>query len=307
MPRRRVTKKRKEDERNDSSKEEVEILSPSNADIDVYTSLEDDRPRKRQGSSSEKGETGLRSFAIRVRKKVEEKQITTYSEVADELVKEVLDPSLSDPRDRIYNEKNVRRRVYDALNVLMAIGMIEKRKKDIYWKGMSLDNPHLIRELEEKRKEKTKEIQQKRQRLEELELQKKAVETMLYRNASMTGGQAYPDCNIHLPFIIVSTSSETQIDVEMEENAEEVLFTFNRPFEIYDDQVILQGVFRNTLYSNTTSRGTEQTINGSPGEEQCEFILPSHSHEDMQMKKSEGNYVDSNMFSNHLVYLTDDA
>lgn len=34
-----------------------------------------------------------------------------------------------------YDEKNIRRRVYDALNVLMAVGIILKDKKDIQWKG----------------------------------------------------------------------------------------------------------------------------------------------------------------------------
>ena len=35
-----------------------------------------------------------------------------------------------------YDEKNIRRRVYDALNVLMAMGIITKEKKEIFWKGL---------------------------------------------------------------------------------------------------------------------------------------------------------------------------
>lgn len=35
-----------------------------------------------------------------------------------------------------YDEKNIRRRVYDALNVLMAMGIIERERKDIFWKGL---------------------------------------------------------------------------------------------------------------------------------------------------------------------------
>ena len=35
-----------------------------------------------------------------------------------------------------YDEKNIRRRVYDALNVLMAMDIIIKDKKDISWKGL---------------------------------------------------------------------------------------------------------------------------------------------------------------------------
>ncbi len=35
-----------------------------------------------------------------------------------------------------FDEKNVRRRVYDALNVLMAMEIISKEKKEIRWVGM---------------------------------------------------------------------------------------------------------------------------------------------------------------------------
>ena len=35
-----------------------------------------------------------------------------------------------------YDEKNIRRRVYDALNVLMAMDIIGKENKDIFWRGL---------------------------------------------------------------------------------------------------------------------------------------------------------------------------
>ena len=35
-----------------------------------------------------------------------------------------------------YDEKNIRRRVYDALNVLMAMDIIIKDKKEISWQGL---------------------------------------------------------------------------------------------------------------------------------------------------------------------------
>lgn len=34
------------------------------------------------------------------------------------------------------SQKNIRRRVYDALNVLMALNIIFKEKKDIRWNGL---------------------------------------------------------------------------------------------------------------------------------------------------------------------------
>ncbi|KAK4524770.1 hypothetical protein GAYE_SCF05G2673 [Galdieria yellowstonensis] len=282
----------------------------SQDDIDTLDmTLEKKRKqRRRRPSSLEKGEKGLRSFAVRVRKKVEEKKITTYNQVADELVNEVLDPEVRDPTDRFYNEKNIRRRVYDALNVLMAMGMIEKQKKDILWRGVSFDSSDFLKELEEKVRNKNEELRQKRQRLEELEAQKRAVEAMLARNASSSASELQPESCIHLPFIIVSTSADTSIDVEMEENAEEVLFTFNRPFEIYDDQVILQGIFRNTNVSNRR----DEHENVSVSEKQAYSSNSRQSSEPSQhscLRTSllSRNTVDNSMFNSHLVYLTDDV
>lgn len=38
------------------------------------------------------------------------------------------------------DEKNIRRRVYDALNVLLALDIIARDKKDIHWKGLPSTN-----------------------------------------------------------------------------------------------------------------------------------------------------------------------
>lgn len=37
------------------------------------------------------------------------------------------------------DHKNIRRRVYDALNVLMAMDIIEKEKKEIKWLGLPVE------------------------------------------------------------------------------------------------------------------------------------------------------------------------
>jgi hypothetical protein len=76
---------------------------------------------------------GLRHFSMKVCEKVESKGTTSYNEVADELVAELKDGGLDD--GICYDEKNIRRRVYDAINVLMALDIIAKEKKAIIWKG----------------------------------------------------------------------------------------------------------------------------------------------------------------------------
>lgn len=100
---------------------------------------------------------GLRHFAVRVCRKVEEKGVTTYNEVADELVAEERAlrhgrPGCTRPEDLaalppLVDEKNIRRRVYDSLNVLMAMEIIAKDKKLISWRGLEAarSSPHTER------------------------------------------------------------------------------------------------------------------------------------------------------------------
>ena len=75
---------------------------------------------------------------MKVCKKVEEKGQTTYNEVADEIVREflssrpllsTLSPEAKKPKGQ-YDDKNIRRRVYDALNVLMAMDIISKEVRN---------------------------------------------------------------------------------------------------------------------------------------------------------------------------------
>jgi hypothetical protein len=64
--------------------------------------------------------------------KIESKKRTTYNEVADELVEELQNA----PGESAGDDKNIRRRVYDAFNVLLAVGIITKEgKKEILWRG----------------------------------------------------------------------------------------------------------------------------------------------------------------------------
>jgi hypothetical protein len=46
-----------------------------------------------------------------------------------------------------YDEKNIRRRVYDALNVLIAMEIISKDKKEIQWRGLPKTRMNDIEEL----------------------------------------------------------------------------------------------------------------------------------------------------------------
>lgn len=221
---------------------------------------------------------GLRHFSMMVCKKVEEKGTTTYNEVADELVAKVVQERRKDDPNGKYDEKNIRRRVYDALNVLMAMDIIIKDKKAITWKGLptsaSQDLEMLQREVDYRRQE----VERKRQALQELLIQQVCFrnlvehnreEGMNHRNKNGSnsnnknddnnyqkndGNQnnnaeadsdhnrssSTPNTKIPLPFIVVNTHSSAVIQCTMSRELTDVMFDFSLPFEINDDNTILK-------------------------------------------------------------------
>jgi transcription factor Dp-1 len=195
--------------------------------------------------------------------------------VADELVAEVLTPQVDSltgelqPPDCQYDEKNIRRRVYDALNVLMAMDIISKEKKEIRWKGLpSHAQPDLDLEVLQRDKRRLEQsLQRKREHLQELIMQRIAFQRLIRRNtareeavaaaaaaaaaahsqAAAAGPGAGPGLGmdeearkIPLPFIIINTGSQTVIQCEMTEDRSDVFFNFSAPFEINDDNEVLK-------------------------------------------------------------------
>ncbi|TMW62903.1 hypothetical protein Poli38472_005521 [Pythium oligandrum] len=184
---------------------------------------------------------GLRHFSMKVCEKVEEKNVTTYNEVADELVREFVTLR---PNDSGYDEKNIRRRVYDALNVLMAMDIISKERKEIRWKGLPTNLQHDAEMLIAERNERMKSVEQKRQHLQDLLVQQVAMKNLLKRNTKRrkeNGTDTLRDeGRIFLPFIVVNTNKDTVIQCEMSEDRQDIFFNFSNPFEINDDTEILR-------------------------------------------------------------------
>ncbi|KAL4158139.1 hypothetical protein PRNP1_003918 [Phytophthora ramorum] len=189
---------------------------------------------------------GLRHFSMKVCQKVEEKHVTSYNEVADELVREFVTMR---PNDSVYDEKNIRRRVYDALNVLMAMDIISKERKEIRWKGLPSNLQHDTEMLLAERNERMRSVEQKKQHLQDLLVQQVAMKNLLKRNAerkrkaSEKPGSATvtrDEGRVFLPFIAVNTSKDTVIQCEMSEDRHDIFFNFSAPFEIHDDADILQ-------------------------------------------------------------------
>lgn len=98
--------------------------------------------------------------------------VTTYNEVADELVQEFATPGVGlSAIEQQFDQKNIRRRVYDALNVLMAMNIISKEKKEIRWLGLPTNSMQECTTLEKDRQKRIERLKQKTQQLHDLIIQ----------------------------------------------------------------------------------------------------------------------------------------
>ncbi|KAJ6750161.1 hypothetical protein OIU85_000765 [Salix viminalis] len=200
---------------------------------------------QRAAGGADKSGRGLRQFSMKVCEKVESKGTTTYNEVADELVAEFADPSnsVSTPDQQQYDEKNIRRRVYDALNVLMALDIISKDKKEIQWKGLPRTSLSDIEELKAEHLGLRNRIEKKAAYLQELEEQFVGLQNLIQRNEQLYSSGNAPSGGVSLPFILVQTRPHATVEVEISEDMQLVHFDFNStPFELHDDNYVLKAM-----------------------------------------------------------------
>ena len=270
------------------------------------------RVQRAHGKGTDKG---LRHFSMKVCEKVEQKGRTTYNEVADELVHDFVttggtfDPqnAIAPPdEDQVYDEKNIRRRVYDALNVLMAMDIITKEKKQILWKGLPTNPQQEGTRLELELNSRKERLDKKRLHLQELLTQKISFKNLIARNAAVakaaggdgTGSGAVttstaadeavpPAGRIPLPFILVNSNKEAVIDCEMAEDKQEIFFNFSAPFEIHDDNETLKRMHMQFCHSVAAIKEmvpetlVQFTTTGQRQQQELEGITPKLDDEEV--------------------------
>jgi hypothetical protein len=204
-------------------------------------------PSERTGGKQGKG---LRHFSMKVCEKVESKGTTTYNEVADELVAEMKDSQLED--GVVYDEKNIRRRVYDAINVLMALDVIAKEKKAIMWRGFhagatgvgaapgtaGLSAPAslaarpaigvgAISRAQDARAAAAAAVDTKAAFLADLLEQQRALKALMARNAAAPAA-ASSGTQLDLPFILVQAKPDATVEVQISDDMRDVQFDFSK-------------------------------------------------------------------------------
>ncbi|KAF8395264.1 hypothetical protein HHK36_019206 [Tetracentron sinense] len=238
------------------------------------------KKRGQRAVGGDKSGRGLRQFSMKVCEKVESRGRTTYNEVADELVAEFADPSnsLASPDQQQYDEKNIRRRVYDALNVLMAMDIISKDKKEIQWKGLPRTSLNNIDELKAERIGLRNRIEKKAAYLQELDEQFTGLQNLIQRNEQLYGSGNPPSGGVALPFILVQTRPHATVEVEISEDMQLVHFDFNStPFELHDDNYVLKAM-RFCDRPQGDDGGLDSTANGGEGSTMLGVYQPHLLH-----------------------------
>ncbi|CDP09563.1 unnamed protein product [Coffea canephora] len=237
------------------------------------------KKRGQRAVGGDKTGRGLRQFSMKVCEKVESKGRTTYNEVADELVAEFADPNntISSPDQQQYDEKNIRRRVYDALNVLMAMDIISKDKKEIQWKGLPRTSLNDIEELKNERLGLRNRIEKKAAYLEELEEQYVGLQNLIQRNEQLYGSGNAPSGGVALPFILVQTRPHATVEVEISEDMQLVHFDFNStPFELHDDNYVLKAM---KFCERPQSDNVPQNVSADGGESSMANVFQPQVHQ----------------------------
>ncbi|KAH9328498.1 hypothetical protein KI387_000606 [Taxus chinensis] len=248
-------------------------------DMDSPETVGSTKKRKRgpRVTGGEKGGRGLRQFSMKVCEKVQSKGRTTYNEVADELVAEFVnvDSNCASPDRQQYEEKNIRRRVYDALNVLMAMDIISKEKKEIQWKGLPSTSAQDIEQLEAEKLLVKSRIEEKASYLQELEEQYLGLQNLVSRNARLYGSGNTPSRGVTLPFILVQTRPHATVEIEISEDMQFVHFDLDStPFELRDDAYVLKemGFCESSCGSGSHAPGHEDCCNGTSFDENKSLV-----------------------------------
>ncbi|WOL11050.1 transcription factor-like protein DPB [Canna indica] len=227
----------------------VKRIMPKCEDVSNVNNLcmqEDDKYEASVSPAEEKKKTprikgwGLRKFSTIVCDKIKEKGRTTYNEVADEIICELSSMEKKDLHF-VFDEKNIRRRVYDAFNVLMAINVIAKDKKEIKWVGFPCNETEELAQIKEDKIKLISSIQEKVNYLKELEDKFRDINNLICRNQQENKSASISSEGIPLPFLLVRTNPKATVEIEISEDMRVVNFEFNgTPFSLHDADSILK-------------------------------------------------------------------
>lgn len=118
-----------------------ESPAPRKKIIEVGTAVRTPQNKK----ESKKSSKGLRTLSESVYEIVLELKVTTYKEVANRLVQNLNESGIR-REDHYRDEQNIKRRVYDALNVLISASVLQKKGKEVMTDNTAIPQKMRVRE-----------------------------------------------------------------------------------------------------------------------------------------------------------------
>lgn len=211
-----------------------------------------DQSQAAQANASPHGvSTALRHFTMRLCEKIEEMKSTTYNEIADSLLADMQKEYESGLLDSAVEEKNLRRRVYDALNVLDAIGVVAKDKKNIEWLGWPTQRSecHEIRMLKAERKRLALKVEAKIKETYRTSIKSFCLSNLILRNrdaplpallSAQKSGLPSPT-PLMVPFMMIQAPPDAKTDVFFADDMQEATINFrNSFFQVFDDEGVMR-------------------------------------------------------------------
>ncbi len=228
---------------NSENSEESESNSPKNSQRSQSKS---GNPKfKSHLQNSRNTAFGLKEISKRVMEIIKQSGQTTYKAISDQIVNEINEKSLKD-------EKNIRRRIYDSLNVMKSMKLFhrDKNSKTIMWNYdqefdplNEIDNKNEGDEKNNECKEDSKNIielkkviKEKKEKCALLNKELKGLKNVLERNNREDAN--VPENNkLYFPFIVIEfqNNKEPKINIALNENQTKAHLGFDEADAMYGD------------------------------------------------------------------------
>lgn len=191
------------------------------------------------------------------------------NQLAKEAVKQVVGINAQiSQSDLVAIEKNIRRRLYDSLKVLVSIGAIRRSFSDkmLHWQGVAhlfpspatssssnsnqTSHSHSpspppspqLRQLSASLCAIRQRLDEKAATLQQLLHHKLALERLCRRNGR-NFHSVHPSLKIYMPFVLIRTPRHTDITLESTPDTQNMAFHFSGQFEIVNDAGVLDRLF----------------------------------------------------------------
>lgn len=190
---------------------------------------------------AKKERRGLKKFSAMILSLLQQEKQMDYTRVAEVIIAMSGGPA---------EDKNIRRRIYDALNVMCAINLVRKEKKMVYLNdgtGCGCESAGAVPGLSgvaghsyEVKKVKER-IEEKEKLLQETVSRKELLLKLIERNQQQPAADEKE--KLHFPFILIGTGKKSRIDCETNDRQSYFKFIFSDEYQIFEDVHVLKQIF----------------------------------------------------------------